>query len=299
MYADLAPKLFDNGWRGLLPLGVYPSGRLAPPDKAKIPFFKGWSRRSHEPITREELDKCVKRYPRAGIGFAFGPAHNLVAVDLDVEDPDESERARGIIIQTLPRTDFYRIGKPPKILLLYRGLARSRKPHGLGVEIFASSGQTAFFAVHPKTGRPYEWPRLSPLDHTPDDLPEIEDTHIEAFLSRWSTSSPKVRGTSGSNSCPPDLFAHLRQERQIDGDNAAARQLMTISKGERHSTMLSVTGYLVSTGREIDEIVAFVDDFFPAYCRDAEWSDPGAVARKMAERAAEKFYHDPDWELTE
>lgn len=303
MYAEIAPKLFDNGWRGLLPLGVYRNGGLAPPDKSKIPFFKGWSRRSHEPLTREGLDECVKRYPRAGIGFAFGPAHNLVAVDLDVEDPDENARARDVIRQTLPRTDFYRIGKAPKVLLLYRGIARSRKPHGLGVEIFASSGQTAFFAIHPKTGRPYEWPGMSPVDYRPDELPEIEESHIDDFLNEWGAVAPEAHarrsGGGAVTGFARDFYDELASERRIDGDDAAARQLMNVRPGERHSTLLSVVGYLVSTSRTLEEIETFVSDFFPSSCRADGFDDPAAMARSMAKSAQAKFYGDHDWELKE
>ena len=298
MYAEIAPKLFDNGWRNLLPLGVYADGRKAADTKGC--FIKGWSRRSQEPLTREGLKRCVKRYPKAGIGCAFGPSYNLVAVDLDVEDEKQNARAREVIVRTLPETKFQRIGKPPKILFLYRGNVPTKKPQGLGVEIFGHSCQTALFAIHPKTQEPYTWPFRSPLDCGPDELPLVEQPRIDDFLHEWAAVAPRSgRRYSGGGSQALDIYDALARERRIDGAEAAARQLMNVAPGERHPTLLSVVGYLVSTSRTDDEIAAFVDDFFASDCRHDGFENPAAMALAMAETARAKFYEERDWELKE
>jgi hypothetical protein len=294
MYAELAPKLFENGWRNLLPLGVYADGKTARDGKACM--LKGWSRRSIEPLTEEGLTTCVARYPRAGVGCAFGELHGLVAIDIDVEDEAQNALVRSIARQSLPRTDFIRIGRPPKLLLLYRGKVRSSKPHGLGIEIFGSSGQTVMFGIHPKTGKEYRWPRSSPLDAAPADLPEVTQKQVDGFLEACGGAlSP-----DGQPLGHLDARTALANERRLDGAQAAARQLMRLREGERHIVLLSVTGYLVSQGYAPDEIAAFVNDFFPAHLRTRkggdDWSNPAARAADMAHTAIAK-YGNKDWEL--
>jgi hypothetical protein len=295
MYAEIAPKLFENGWRSLLPLGVYSDGRLARDRKAC--FIKGWSKRSIEPLTAEGLAACVARYPRAGVGCAFGEIHGLVAIDIDVEEKEQNDTVRAVARRILPRSDFIRIGRAPKVLLLYRGNVRSSKHHGIGIEIFGSSGQTVLFGIHPKTQQPYRWPGLSPLDHSPGDLPTVTGEQIDAFLAECGAiavpnGSPRV----GQASKQVDLFATLANERRLDGEQAAARQLMNAREGRRHPVMLSVTGYLVSKGYSSDEIADFVGDFFPEQLRRDEWGDVRGRAAAMAEEAIAK-YGDKDWSL--
>lgn len=297
MYADLAPKLFANGWRNLLPLGVYKDGKPARDGKAC--FLKNWSKRSSVPLTEEGLAVCVARYPRAGVGCAFGELHGLVAIDIDVEDADENERVRAVLRRTLPRTDFVRIGKSPKLLLLYRGKVRSSKPQGLGIEVFGSSGQTVLFAIHPKTRQPYRWPGSSPLDARPADLPEINQEQVNAFLQECcAVLAPNGTRRDGHSVKQVDLFAALANERRLDGANAAARQLMNLREGQRHPVMLSVTGFLVSKGKTPEEIADFVADFFPEHLRKDEWRDIRDRAAAMAEDAITK-YGNKDWSLND
>jgi hypothetical protein len=292
-YADIAPKLFANGWRNLLPLGVYSDGKLARDRKACM--LKGWSKRSIEPLTEEGLAACVARYPRAGVGCAFGEIHGLVAIDIDVEDEGQNALVRAAARRTLPRSDFIRIGRAPKLLLLYRGNVRSSKPHGLGIEIFGSSGQTVLFSIHPKTGQPYRWPGSSPLQASPADLPTITTEQVDAFLEECCSALALNGSTAdGHPLAHLDYRTVLTNERRMDGAKAAARQLMRLREGERHTVLLSVTGYLVSQGYAPDEIAAFVNDFFPAHLRTRDWSNPAARAAEMAHSAIAK-YGDKDW----
>ena len=296
-YAELAPKLFENGWRSLLPLGVYKDGKPARDRKACM--LPEWSRRSIEPLTEEGLAACVARYPRAGVGCAFGEVHGLVAIDVDVEDEAQNALVRSVIRRTLPRTDFVRIGRPPKLLLLYRGNVRSTKPHGLGIEVFGSSGQTVLFSIHPKTGQPYRWPGSSPLDASPADLPRVTAEQVDAFLEACcDVLAPNGTTADGQPVGHLDYRTVLANERRMDGTHAAARQLMRIREGERHIVLLSVTGYLVSQGYEPDEIATFVNEFFPAHLRTRrngdDWSNPAARAAEMAHSAVAK-YGDKDW----
>lgn len=294
MYAELAPKLFANGWRNLLPLGVYSDGKPARDRKACM--LPKWSQRSIKPLTEEGLAACVQRYPRAGVGCAFGEIHGLVAIDIDVEDEGQNVVVRSLARAHLPATALQRIGRAPKLLLLYRGLVRSSKHQGIGIEVFGSSGQTVLFGIHPKTGRPYNWPQQSPLNVSPADLPEVGQEQVAAFLEACARALGSDEG--GQALGHMDARTALANERRLDGAHAAARQLMRIRRGERHVVLLSVTGWLVAKGYGADEIAAFVDEHFPAALRTREcgddWTNPAARAADMAHSAIAK-YGDKDW----
>ena len=280
-YRDLAPKLFDNGWRNVIPL-----------TNGKAPVFK-WGPIQHRDMTDETLDYLVRRFgfaPRVGI--VFGECRKLVAVDIDIENEASLREVLNVAEQYLPPTDYLRIGKPPKRLMLYRGSVRSVKPHP--IEIFSSSGQIAAFGPHPSTGRDYVWPLASIFECGPEDLPEVTQAQIDAFLAHCKRDvTPRdVMGRAINWSD----FPRLANERRMYGVDAAARQVMNIKDGNRHLVLLSVTGWLVSKGYTPEDIGVFVDNLFPHQLRVDDWIDPLARAEDMAEMAIEKW-GDTDWDL--
>jgi hypothetical protein len=282
MYADLAPKLFANGWRNLLPL-THGKGTYAK-----------WRQLQHQDMTERTLAYYIEKHGNAPrLGVVFGPNRGLVAIDIDISDPLLIDRVHGVYLDTLPRTNFVRVGRAPKVLLLYRGTVKSRKMHP--IEVFGSSGQIAAFGNHPATGRPYQWPHRSILDHGPNDLPLVTQEQVEAFLSGCAQFLSQ-RGSDGQPIGQTDFLAALANERRMDGAKAAARQLMNLREGQRHPVMLSVTGFLVSKGYDPSEIVDFVDDFFPEHLRKEEWSNVRNRAEAMVADAIEKFSN-TDWSL--
>lgn len=295
-YEDIAPKLFDNGWRNMIPL-----------THAKGTTVK-WGALQHQPMTEKTLDwfinhrffsPDVRRMIRGGdcerIGMVHGACHGIVSIDIDEEDEQAALAIRAHIETHLPPTDFVRVGKSPKMLLMYRGNVRSQKPHP--IEIFGHSGQIAAFGMHPKTRRPYQWIHdMSPLDASPEDLPEITEQQVRAFLSEIKTEKVVIRRSSGHRVTLFD-WGVLAAERKVDGVNAAARQLQNISDGNRNNVLLSVTGYVVGElGCSPEEAVEFADKWFPAACRTEEYANLDDVVRRMAEEGVRKW-ETTDWDL--
>src|SRR5687767_7140317 len=119
------------GWRNLLPL-TYGKGT-----KVK------WGPLQHRDMTEATLAHFLEKYGNAPrVGFVFGPARDYVAVDIDIEN-EETVRQIAALEGTLPKTEFVRVGRFPKTLLLYRGKVQSRQMHP--IEVFGSSGQVAVF----------------------------------------------------------------------------------------------------------------------------------------------------------
>ena len=75
-----------------------------------------------------------------------------------------------------------RIGRAPKRLLVYRAAApfAGRKRHPL--EVLARGQQFVAYAVHPDTGRPYDWPEESLAEVPLSRLPAVDEAGCAAFL---------------------------------------------------------------------------------------------------------------------
>lgn len=284
-YRDLAPRLFDNGWRNVIPL-----------TNGKAPVFK-WGPIQHRDMTNETLAYLIRRFGDAPrVGMVFGPVRKLVAIDIDVLHLPTMDKIIAICCETLPDPKFVRVGNSPKSLLLYRGTVKSAKPHP--IEIFGSSGQVAVLGPHPTANCDYTWINKSIIDHTPDDLDEVTQEQIDKFLARCR-EHVVPRDVMGQAIEWSD-FSKLADERRMYGADAAARQVMNIKEGDRHNVLLSVVGWLVNDGHSPEEIAAFVDNLFPHHLRvkdrGGDWTNPAAHAAQMAHSAIEKW-GGADWEL--
>ena len=100
---------------------------------------------------------------------------------LEQEAALEAER---LAFRELGETPCIRIGLAPKRLLVYRAETpfKSLKRHPL--EALGLGSQFVAYAMHPDTGRPYEWP----VDHLADvplfDLPAVSEAQVRAFLDK-------------------------------------------------------------------------------------------------------------------
>ncbi len=283
-YGEVVERMVDNDWRNLIPL-----------TSGKGTHVK-WGEWQHRDMTLEEIRRLWQQHrfcPRTGM--VFGSCRSLVVVDIDIEDERSLAHTLEVASEHLPYTDFIRIGRPPKRLLLYRGKVRSTKPHP--IEIFGDSCQTAVFGRHPTAGRDYEWPLETILDCTPDDLPEVTQAEIDAFLADCIRRvTPRRRDGSPVEWFRWDDLAH---ERRVHGPSACVHQIKEMADGARHNSMLSITGYLVERGCSVDDIVEFVDRWFPPHLRYDEWRDVAGETAKMAQAAVDRGFQDVRWDLAD
>lgn len=189
--AEYGDRLVDNG---------YPVIPIMPGSKAPGRFTGGewrpyseWTRHCDRPTKGFETD-IWRRWPGCGVGIACGA---VVGVDIDILDASLAIMLGDVAAQMLGPTPCLRIGRAPKRLLVYRTdiAFAGRKRHPL--ETLARGQQFVAFAMHPDTGRPYEWPEASLLDTPIDNLPMVTEGQCLAFLdAAWQLLPDSLRQKS-------------------------------------------------------------------------------------------------------
>jgi len=172
MFASLALKLRDMGWKSLIPLH----------NPGKRPIISAWEAYSQSEPTDFEINLWAMRYPGGGIGLVSGP-DGVIAVDLDFLDAAKSVRALHIANDTLGATPLVRVGQAPKTMMFFRAdvnLDPGGRAFG-GYELYRHSGQVVLYSVHQDTRQPYLWTDARPEDVSPSDLPVISQSMLDAF----------------------------------------------------------------------------------------------------------------------
>jgi hypothetical protein len=119
-------------------------------------------------------------WPDAGIGIVGGA---VAGVDIDIADDAElAHRIERLARERLGDTPALRIGCPPKRLLVYRTMAPFKGVKRHPLEVLCLGQQFVAYAVHPTTGRPYDWPEDNLADLDLGSLPAIEEAQSRAFL---------------------------------------------------------------------------------------------------------------------
>lgn len=147
IFADYAPRHFDAG------LNVMPV-------RGKRAFLPGWSKYCNDPVSDDERAFWLSQYPDFNIGLPLGPANNLVAVDIDVDDP----KIISLLEKILPYSPWRRVGKKGFVQLYrYNGEKTFRvrlqsdngEPQSL-MDFISTGGQVVLPpSIHPETLNPY------------------------------------------------------------------------------------------------------------------------------------------------
>ncbi|MBF0423149.1 MAG: PriCT-2 domain-containing protein [Magnetococcales bacterium] len=150
--------------------------------------YKGWTKHAARATTAHELS-IWKQWPDAGIGIPCG----LVAgVDIDIaDDIDLAQRLQFLAFELLGATPAVRIGNAPKRMLVYRTDAPFKGIKAHPLEVLCQGQQFVAYAIHPGTGRPYEWPVRSLADLTLADLPVITEEQAHAFIEQGLALLPE------------------------------------------------------------------------------------------------------------
>ena len=140
--------------------------------------YPDWTRHATRATTELELETW-RRWPGAGVGIVGGL---VAAFDIDVEDAELAYRIEQVARERLGDTPALRIGRPPKRLLVYRAAEPFKGIKRQPLELLCLGQQFVAYAVHPVTGRPYEWPDEGLADLDLESLPAIDETKARAFL---------------------------------------------------------------------------------------------------------------------
>jgi hypothetical protein len=118
--------------------------------------------------TAEEQEQWLALYPDGNIGLPLGPCSNLMAIDIDSDDP----RVIAAIEKTLPPTPWWRVGKKGKMLIYRYNGERTRRIRDQNdktiVEILSRGTQIVIPpSIHPDTGKAY-WSNCELVDVLPN-----------------------------------------------------------------------------------------------------------------------------------
>lgn len=146
----------------------------------------------------EAGEEDFTRWHGMGAGVGIKTGNGLVLIDADTSNPDHAQIIYNALREIVP-TVFVRIGNKPKAGYLVRTDAdfryvriefgeRDEKGRLLDrVEILAEGRQFVALGIHPKTGKPYDWPMGVPAY---DDVPYISGADLTALLERLRTLLP-------------------------------------------------------------------------------------------------------------
>lgn len=131
------------------------------------------------------------KWPGCGIGILTG---KVVAIDIDVLDPSVAVAVGNVFQEKLGKTDFVRIGKSPKALYLYRTDEPFPKISMHPIEVLGSGQQFVAYAIHPDTGKPYQWPFSAPHEMPLEALPLVTRQQVlEACEEAYKALPPNLR----------------------------------------------------------------------------------------------------------
>jgi Bifunctional DNA primase/polymerase, N-terminal len=173
-YAEVAPKLLDNGYE---PVPLY-SGK-------KSPRPTGWTTAL---IDEAQVRRWVDEFPVAGVGIRTG---DVVGIDIDVLDPDIAYQM-GQIVEVKTGATLMRVGLWPKRLYLVRTTRPFAKKSIRKLEILGQGQQFVAFNIHPKTNLPYYWIGESPLDVPASELPLVEEAACADLLNELALLLPPI-----------------------------------------------------------------------------------------------------------
>lgn len=172
-WAPAVDRLARNGF-GSSMISVIPAdGAIAPESTIRGPGKAPGIRRSdgcyvgYDWTKRHPAPSDISRWLRDGASIGMR-ADEFLGLDIDVLDAAVAERLEQIAVRELGPAPL-RIGRAPKRLLVYGNvekIAKRKLLFGLpgqeddqAIEILGTGQQWVAFGVHPKTDKPYEWPR--------------------------------------------------------------------------------------------------------------------------------------------
>ncbi len=126
-----------------------------------------------------------------GVGILTG---EVVAIDIDILEPDIAVMVGEVFSSILGRTDMIRIGKSPKALYLYRTNEPFSKISMHPIEVLGLGQQFVAYAIHPDTGEPYRWPVSSPHETPVSALPLVtKEQVLHACEEAYKVLPPNLR----------------------------------------------------------------------------------------------------------
>ena len=138
------------------------------PLNGKRPFLSEWQLANHD------YDDLMTKYPACNIGLICGELSGVIAVDIDLVDPDLINR----VLAILPPSEIRKRGaKGLTLFYRYQGEINQKLFYdgGTAVELLSTGNQTVLPpSIHPDTKLPYKWDYQGLTDISSYDLPLLD-----------------------------------------------------------------------------------------------------------------------------
>jgi hypothetical protein len=208
-FADHAAQLVALGYR---PIPLEP--------QSKSTNLPGWTRYEFKPTD-------IQRFQRHGVGLL---TEWMPTCDVDVRKAELAEALQSLALEMLGPAPV-RVGATPKRALIYRCTepfcklrtrsfrlstdAPDDKPHL--VEFLGKGQQVVAYAIHPDTGRPYEWVSGSdPLTRNFSDLIEVTEAQVREYLRAAEALIDEDPETTWLSPLSEQIEGHLRERSHVE-----------------------------------------------------------------------------------
>lgn len=247
IYQRFGLHCYSNGW------SVFPESQSGD----RKPVWYSWQERGHGgklyrneirtkpstqrdtlPHTLEVLTNAERSFGH-NLAVTIGPASsNIRAVDIDCLDPELAEAVYRIAVEVLGDTPFVRIGRAPKMLLIYRvstgeelrttsfSFLHEGKPDGDNrIELLGNGRNFTVYGLHHGTGRSFDWSRgtMHPAIAPPSEAPMITERQWRQFVVKCNNLRP-VSAIGSTTSSPV-------------GADATFSEFQTVTAGEHNFWM--------------------------------------------------------------
>ena len=211
VFGAVAHNLVEKGW------SIYPQDEERRPGKVNGSAISWQSdhKLSERLPTPEALNKWATACSTLNVACVMGEgSSNAFALDIDVLDPDLSDKITVLAEEMLGSTPLVRVGRAPKIALIYKceegeqvySITRHfSEKNEVGdsiasenaIEILGRGKSITFMGKHHKTGRYFQWIKQSPLNISPDEIPTVTPTQLNDFMDMVEEKiQPFHRGSS-------------------------------------------------------------------------------------------------------
>jgi hypothetical protein len=214
-FGTVGPRLAVLGW------SVFPQERDGKRTSGRVDGtglkWKPYQNRLPSP---DEVKKWAAQCPSHNVAIITGAASGYTfALDIDVADEALAWRIRELADEYLGATPLKRIGRAPRIVLVYRTDPEARlsrrayrftatDAHGAVIagddmiEILAAGSPFTAYGRHHKTQKYFWWPEYQPLLTGPAMAPVVTVDQVEEFLRAVEKFKPfqSSARTAGSNS---------------------------------------------------------------------------------------------------
>lgn len=288
IWGALAPDLVARGW------SCFPQTR----DSRRGPGIVDrqalkWAEYQKRLPTQEEVSWWSAFCPSHNIAGIMGSASgNVFAVDVDVNDVELSDAIQETADRILGYTPFRRVGRFPRIILLYRQAGRVEGssdriiPSSVtrfaskdgedspgAVEILGHGKPATFFGLHHGTGKYFLWVDKSPHWHGPEIAPLVSREQIDAFFDAVHELHPFSRS--------------------LASEAPSASWTFDAAAGLHRPRSLGTGDWKVEEGKVVDGRESFLFRLVSATVRanEAAARDPG-VGRQQICAIVDKEFHD-------